>query len=58
MKLNAIAKEKEKLETKDAIQISTTNAKNLTDSTDFFRKNFFLNIIKHIYNFNSCGIKV
>ena len=35
MKLDAIAKEKEELEVKDAVQISTTNAKNFTDSQEF-----------------------
>ena len=40
MKLDAIAKEKEELETKDAVQISTTNAKNLTDSQDFISQKF------------------
>ena len=40
MKLDAIAKEKEELETKDAVQISTTNAKNLTDSQDFLSQKF------------------
>ena len=40
MKLDAIAKEKEELETKDAVQISTTKAKNLTDSQDFISQKF------------------
>ncbi len=40
MKLDAIAKEKEELETKDAVQISTTNAKNLTDSQEFISQKF------------------
>ena len=35
MKLDAIAKEKEELETKDAVQVSSTKAKKLTDSSDF-----------------------
>ena len=35
MKMDAIAKEKEELETKDAVQISTTKAKKLTDSEEF-----------------------
>ena len=35
MKMDDIAKEKEELETKDAVQISTTKAKNLTDSRNF-----------------------
>ena len=35
MKMDAIAKEKEELETKDAVQISTTKAKNFTDSQEF-----------------------
>ena len=41
MKLDAIAKEKEELETKDAVQISTTNAKNFTDSQEFISQKFF-----------------
>ena len=40
MKMDAIAKEKEELETKDAVQISTTKAKNLTDSQDFISQKF------------------
>ena len=40
MKLDAIAKEKEELETKDAVQIATTKAKNLTDSQDFISQKF------------------
>mgnify|MGYP002858167980 CR=1 FL=1 len=40
MKLDAIAKEKEELETKDAVQISTTNAKSLTDSQEFKSQKF------------------
>ena len=40
MKLDAIAKEKEELETKDAVQISTINAKNLTVSPDFISQKF------------------
>ena len=40
MKMDAIAKEKEELETKDAVQISTTNAKNLTDSQEFKSQKF------------------
>ena len=40
MKLDAIAKEKEELETKDAVQISTTNAKNFTDSQEFISQKF------------------
>ena len=39
MKMDAIAKEKDELETKDAVQISTTKAKNLTDSQDFISQN-------------------
>ena len=38
--LDAIAKEKEELETKDAVQISTTNAKNLTDLQEFISQKF------------------
>ena len=40
MKMDAIAKEKEELETKDAVQISTTKAKNLTDSQEFISQKF------------------
>ena len=40
MKMDAIAKEKEELETKEAVQISTTKAKNLTDSQDFISQKF------------------
>ena len=40
MKMDAIAKEKEELETKDAVQISTTKAKNLTDSQEFIFQKF------------------
>ena len=40
MKMDAIAKEKEELETKDAVQISTTKAKNLTDSQEFKSQKF------------------
>ena len=40
MKLDAIAKEKDELETKDAVQNSTTKAKNLTDSQDFISQKF------------------
>jgi len=35
MKFDAIAKEKEELETKDAVQVSSTEAKKLTDSPEF-----------------------
>lgn len=35
MKLDTIAKEKEELEVKDVVQISTTNAKNFTYYQDF-----------------------
>ena len=40
MKLDAIAKEKEELEVKDAVQISTTNAKNFTNSQEFISQKF------------------
>ena len=40
MKLDAIAKEKEELETKDAVQISTTKAKNFTDSQECKSQNY------------------
>ena len=40
MKMDAIAKEKEELETKNAVQISTTTAKNFTDSQEFKSQKF------------------
>ena len=39
MRLDAIAKEKEELETKDAVQQSSTEAKKLTDSPEFKSSN-------------------
>ena len=40
IKLDAIAKEKDELETKDAVQISTTTARNFTDSQEFISQKF------------------
>ena len=40
MKLDAIAKETDELETKDAVQISTTNAKSLMDSEEYKTQEF------------------
>jgi hypothetical protein len=40
MKLDAIEKEKEELEAKDAVQNSTTTARNLTDSQEFKSQKF------------------
>lgn len=53
MKINAIAKETDELETKDAVQISSTHAKKLMDSKEYVAQKFTSQYLVEMNNFVS-----